>query len=114
MARRNGGRPASLPFTDPAVYDQYSKDFEQSPLSPDPKACIQRAKQAADILALDATVREKENKSPVAEVTLLKSSGLTKQLGPTKYGGRVQGWDVAYKVICEVAKADGSLGQLLG
>lgn len=114
MASRSGGSPASPPSTDPAVYDHYSKDFEQLPMPPDPKAWIQRAKQVADILALDAAVREKENKSPVAEVSLLKSSGLTKLLGPTKYGGGGQGWDVAYKVIREVAKADRSLRQLLG
>ena len=66
------------------------------------------------ILADDAALREKEKKSPIAEVSLLKSSGLTKVLGPRCYGGGDQGWSVAYKVIREVAKGDGSIGMLLG
>ena len=114
MAIRNGDIPAQPPSTNPAIYHKHSKTFEESPLSSEPNAWIQRAKQVADILAVDAAVREKENKTPVAEVFLLKSSGLTKLLGPAKYGGGGQGWDVAYKVVREVAKADGSLGQLLG
>ncbi|KAK4693114.1 hypothetical protein P7C71_g4222, partial [Lecanoromycetidae sp. Uapishka_2] len=110
----NGHTAHSKPSTDTAVYDEHHKSFTDSPLPTKPKAWIERAAQVASILAEDAAVREKENKSPFAEVSLLKSSGLTKVLGPGKYGGGGQGWDVAYKVIREVAKADGSLGMLLG
>ena len=114
MPITNGTSAASPPSTDPAVYDDHHKAFAVSPLPSKPDAWIQRATQVAAILAEDVSVREKENKSPFAEVSLLKSAGLTKVLGPQKYGGGGQGWDVAYKVIREIAKADGSLGQLLG
>ena len=100
--------------TDPARYSDHHKSFADSGLPSKPDVWVQRAAQVAAILAEDAAVREKENKSPFAEISLLKSAGLTKLLGPTKYGGGGQGWDVAYKVIREVAKGDGSLGMLLG
>ena len=105
---------STVPATDPAVYSKHHEGFAKSGLPSDADAWIQRAAQVSAILAEDATVREKENKSPFAEVSLLKSAGLTKILGPTKYGGGGQGWDVAYKVIREVAKGDGSIGQLIG
>ncbi|KAL8786588.1 MAG: hypothetical protein Q9195_008145 [Heterodermia aff. obscurata] len=114
MGTANGHSNGSHPSTDPAIYDEYHKAFGETPLPSKPEAWIQRATQAAEILAKDAAIREKENKSPFAEVSLLKSAGLTKVLGPQKYGGGGQGWDVAYKVIREVAKGDGSLGQLIG
>ena len=114
MAATNGHSNESYPRTDPAVYDKYHKAFADAPLPSKPEAWIQRATQVAEILASDAAAREKANKSPFAEVSLLKSAGLTKVLGPQKYGGGGQGWDVAYKVIREIAKGDGSLGQLIG
>jgi alkylation response protein AidB-like acyl-CoA dehydrogenase len=70
--------------------------------------------EVAEILAQDAAQRDIENKSPKAEVSLLKSSGLLKTLGPKKYGGGEQSWETGYKVIREVSKADGSIGMLLG
>lgn len=100
--------------TDPSVYNEHHKNFSEAPLPSKPDAWIQRAVQLAAILSKDAVVREKENKSPFAEVSLLKSAGLTRLLGPIKYGGGGQSWDVAYKVIREIVKGDGSLGQLLG
>ena len=68
---------------------------------------LQRALHVAEILAVDAVQRDKENKSPRAEVALLKHAGLTKVLGPKKYGGGEQPWAVAYKLIREVVKVDG-------
>ena len=100
--------------TDPARYNVHHKSFADSGLPSKPDGWVQRAAQVAAILAEDAAVREREGKSPFAEISLLKSAGLTRLLGPTKYGGGGQGWDVAYKVIREVAKGDGSLGMLLG
>ena len=114
MATTNGHSNESHPSTDPAVYDKYHKAFGEAPLPSKPESWIQRATQVAGILAENAAIREKENKSPFAEVSLLKSAGLTKVLGPQKYGGGGQGWDVAYKVIREIAKGDGSIGQLIG
>ena len=114
MSITNGNSTASPPSTDPAVYDDHHKAFAKLPLPSKPEAWIERAAQVAAILAEDAVVREKENKSPFAEVSLLKWAGLTKVLGPQRYGGGGQGWDIAYKLVREIAKADGSLGQLLG
>lgn len=105
---------ASIRATDPARYQEHHKSFADSGLPSKPDGWVQRAAQVSAILAEDAAVREREGKSPFAEISLLKSAGLTKLLGPTKYGGGGQGWDVAYKAIREVAKGDGSLGMLLG
>ena len=102
------------PATDPAVYDTHHQNFKRLPLPSNPDEWIQRAEDVSAILADDAALREKEKKSPIAEVSLLKSSSLTKVLGPRRFGGGDQGWSVAYKVIREVAKADGSIGMLLG
>ncbi|KAL8744576.1 MAG: hypothetical protein Q9190_003189 [Brigantiaea leucoxantha] len=114
MAFINGHSIPTPPSTEPAVYDENHKKFAHSLLPSTPDEWIQRASQVSEILGKDVAVREKENKIPVAEVSLLKSAGLTKLLGPQKYGGGGQDWDVAYKVIREIAKGDGSLGMLLG
>ncbi|KAK5657571.1 hypothetical protein OQA88_3145 [Cercophora sp. LCS_1] len=100
------------PASDPAVYQEYQSKW--STLPTDAEGWIQRARDVAAVLAPDAATREKANKSPVAEVTLLKHSGLLKVLGPAKYGGGEQPWSVGYKAIREVAKGDGSIGMLLG
>ena len=100
--------------SDPAVYQQHHDRFAAEGLPAKADAWILRAVEVSRILAEDAYQREKDHKSPFAEVALLKSSGLTKVLGPKKYGGGGQPWDVAYKTIREVAKGDGSLGMLLG
>lgn len=97
---------------DPAVYDQYKEKWSNLPSNE--TEWLQRARDVAEVLAADASKRDKENKSPVAEVALLKFAGLLKVLGLKKYGGGEQGWSVGYKVIREVAKGDGSIGMLLG
>ncbi|KAK6207340.1 hypothetical protein LQW54_007298 [Pestalotiopsis sp. IQ-011] len=102
----------AVPSTDPAVYEEYAARWATLP--GDEAGWIQRAKDVAAVLELDAAVRERENKSPRAEVQLLKHSGLLKILGWAKYGGGEQPWSVAYRAIREVAKADGSIGMLLG
>lgn len=93
------------PSTDPAVYAEFESKWADLPA--DEQSWLQRAKDVASVLWKDAHVRERENKSPRAEIALLKHSGLTKILGPKKYGGGEQPWSVGYKVIREVAKADG-------
>lgn len=97
----------ALPETDPAVYDAHHQAWATSALPQNEAEWVERAAQVARILAEDVTLRDREQKIPVAEVSLLKSSGLLKVLGPAKYGGGEQGWDVAYKTIREVAKGDG-------
>ncbi|KAK6087963.1 thermophilic desulfurizing enzyme family protein [Seiridium cupressi] len=102
----------AVPSTDPAVYAEYATKW--SSLPEDEAGWIQRAKEVAAVLDQDASIRERENKSPRAEVRLLKHSGLLKILGWKKYGGGEQPWSVGYKAIREVAKTDGSIGMLLG
>lgn len=95
----------SVPSTDPAVYASYEGKWATLPDSAD--AWIARAREVAEVLAQDVVQRDRDNKSPRAEVTLLKHAGLLKVLGPKKYGGGEQPWTVAYRAIREVAKADG-------
>mgnify|MGYP001297775758 CR=1 FL=1 len=102
------------PTSDPLVYDIHHQKFISDSLPSTASAWIERARQVSEIFAQDAAARDIENKSPRAEVSLLKSSGLLKVLGPKEVGGGGQDWEVAYKVIREVAKGDGSLGMLLG
>lgn len=93
------------PSSDPAVYDEYASKWATLPT--DEEGWVKRAQDVAAVLAQDAAAREKENKSPKAEVALLKHAGLLKVLGPRKYGGGEQPWSVAYKTIREVARGDG-------
>ncbi|KAH7628108.1 acyl-CoA dehydrogenase/oxidase [Sordaria sp. MPI-SDFR-AT-0083] len=100
------------PTSDPSIYQEYESKW--SILPADSANWLQRAKDVAAVLAPDAAAREKANKTPRAEVALLKHSGLLKILGPKEYGGGEQPWSVAYQAIREVAKGDGSIGMLLG
>ena len=95
------------PSTDPAVYREYETKWSQTSLPEGEDQWLKRAQDVAEIMAVDAAQREKENKSPRAEVALLKHSGLLKLLGLEKYGGGEQPWSVGYKAVREVAKADG-------
>ncbi|KAF1827514.1 acyl-CoA dehydrogenase NM domain-like protein [Dissoconium aciculare CBS 342.82] len=101
-------------YTDPAIYAAEHQQFKNEGLPSTAQGWIQRAQAVSEILSRDAAQRDIENKAPRAEVSLLKSSGLLKILGPKKYGGGEQTWEVGYKAIREVAKGDGSLGMLLG
>ena len=100
--------------TDPSKYASAYDRFRRERFPHDQRSWLARARDVAEILATDAPKRDIENKSPRAEVGLLKASGLLKVLGATKYGGGGETWETAYKVIREVAKGDGSLGMLLG
>lgn len=101
-------------YSNPTVYDAYHKDFEAKGVPSGQAEWVERARAVAVILAQDAPQRDIENKAPAAEISLLKSSGLLKVLGPKEYGGGGEAWDTGYKVIREVAKGDGSIGVLLG
>ncbi|KAL1623610.1 hypothetical protein SLS56_008193 [Neofusicoccum ribis] len=105
------GSPAH-PATDPAVYEEYHFKWSKLPSTTD--EWIARATEVKEVLARDVVKRDRENKTPRAEVVLLKHSGLLKVLGAQKYGGGGQPWEIGYRVIREVAKGDGSLGMLLG
>ncbi|MGW9114990.1 acyl-CoA dehydrogenase family protein [Microbacterium sp. NPDC055683] len=75
---------------------------------------IARAREVAAVLAADALARDRAGAPPGAEVGLLKESGLVTLLGPAAHGGGGQTWETAYRVIREIARGDGSIGQLLG
>ena len=95
-------------------YDEHHQRFQAAGLPQGEQAWIERAAEVAAIFAADGAQRDLAGEAPHKEVTLLKSAGLLKVLGPKQYGGGGEGWDVGYKVIREVAKGDGSLGMLLG
>lgn len=101
-------------YTDPNVYYAHHKDFQSKGLPSGQTEWIERARAVATILAQDAPQRDIENKAPAAEISLLKSAGLLKVLGPKAYGGGGETWETGYKLIREVAKGDGSIGMLLG
>ena len=75
---------------------------------------IARAREVSAILARDAVERDRAGDAPFEEVRLLKDSGLVTLLGPTEFGGAGQRWETAYQVVREIARGDGSIGQLLG
>jgi hypothetical protein len=86
------GNAQDVDFRDPAVYTEYATKW---PSIPDTEAgWLRRAQEVADVLAVDAVTRDQENKSPRAEVALLKHSGLLKILGPSKFGGGGQPWSI--------------------
>lgn len=88
--------------------------WQSRPAPTDADAWIARATEVAAILATDAAARDRAGATPYAEVQLLKDSGLVTLLGPAAHGGGGQRWTTAYQVVREVAKADGSIAQLLG
>jgi alkylation response protein AidB-like acyl-CoA dehydrogenase len=61
-----------------------------------------------------AASRDVEGKTPVTEIALLKAAGLVNLLGPVEFGGAGETWETSYKITTEIAKADGSIGHLLG
>jgi alkylation response protein AidB-like acyl-CoA dehydrogenase len=105
------GNAYDTDFRDPSVYAEYEKKWSSLPSGEE--AWLQRAQDVADVLAVDAVTREKENKSPRAEVALLKYAGLLKILGPKKYGGGGQPWSVGLKAVRKLAEADGYVLPLL-
>jgi hypothetical protein len=100
--------------SDTSVYASHHEAYAAKVLPSSPSSWLHRAQEVSRILANDAAARDLANRSPVAEVSLLKSSGLLKILGPIEYGGGGQSWEIGYKAIREVAKGDGSIGMLLG
>ncbi|MFE5856985.1 acyl-CoA dehydrogenase family protein [Streptomyces sp. NPDC056500] len=91
-----------------------STDWTALPVPTDASGWIARAAEVSAVLAVDAAARDKAGDTPYAEVQLLKDSGLVTLLGPVAHGGGGQNWTTAYRVVREVSKADGSIGQLLG
>ena len=84
------------------------------PAPTDPEGWVQRGRDVASQLAVDAVARDRANATPYAEVQLLKDSGLVTLLGPAAHGGAGQDWTTALRVVRAVSAGDGSIGQLLG
>ncbi|RJQ68553.1 monooxygenase [Pseudonocardiaceae bacterium YIM PH 21723] len=89
-------------------------DWQTRPAPQTTQDWLDRASEVAALLATDAVARDKAGATPHAEIQLLKDSGLVTLLGPAEHGGGGQAWPAAYRVTREIAKADGSIGQLLG
>lgn len=79
-----------------------------------PEGWVERAREVATQLAVDAVERDRANQTPYAEVQLLKDAGLVTLLGPVAHGGAGQDWTTALRVVRAVSAGDGSIGQLLG
>lgn len=63
-------------------------------------------------LATTAVERDSQAGVPDEEVQLLREAGLLPLVVPKKYGGVGATWTEAFKVVQELSKADGSIGQL--
>lgn len=61
-----------------------------------------------------AIERDARGGSPTRELHRIRESGLLKLHIPEEFGGWGQNWITTLKIVREIAKADGSLGQLLG
>lgn len=84
------------------------------PLPTEHEGWVARAREVAAVLAVDALERDRANAEPLAEAALLRRSGLPVLLIPTRLGGSGASWATALAVIRELARADGSIAQLLG
>lgn len=71
------------------------------------------ATEAADRLAVDALERDRANLDPFAELDALRAAGLVNLLVPAEQGGGGAHWETALEVVRILARADGSLAQLL-
>lgn len=65
-------------------------------------------------LATTAVERDAAAGLPLAEVQRLRETGLLPIVVPRAYGGVGLSWLEAFKIVQELAKADGSIGQLYG
>jgi alkylation response protein AidB-like acyl-CoA dehydrogenase len=78
------------------------------------KRWIGIAAGVAATLAPGALLRDRDNVLPREELDLLRESGLVNLVVPTEFGGSGAHWETAFGVIREIARADASLGILLG
>lgn len=72
------------------------------------------AQRVADELVPTALERDRAGRAPVAEIDLLRDSGLLDLLVPSELGGRGGHWRTAFEVTRVIARADASVAQLLG
>src|SRR6185312_10741159 len=72
------------------------------------------AARLAASLAPTALQRDRDNALPREELKALRDAGLINLLVPTEFGGSGAHWETAFGVVREIARADASLGILLG
>ncbi|MCB1274346.1 MAG: monooxygenase [Leucobacter sp.] len=102
-------------ITSPSITQAHLLDrWEHQPNPETAEQWLVRAEEVADILAVDAVERDRANVPPHAEVRLLKSAGLVTVLGPKAFGGAELPWHIANRIVRIIARADGSIAQLLG
>ncbi|WNZ27001.1 monooxygenase [Leptolyngbya sp. NK1-12] len=74
----------------------------------------QIAADLSDELAASAVERDLRAGAPDEEIRRLRETGLLPLVVPKSYGGGGATWAEALKIVQELAKADGSVGQLYG
>ena len=72
------------------------------------------ARDISEEFAKTAVERDRLGGSPTIEIARLKESGLLSLVVPKEYGGLGATWAEGLKIVQELSKADGSLGQLYG
>ncbi|HEY5351603.1 MAG TPA: acyl-CoA dehydrogenase family protein [Streptosporangiaceae bacterium] len=82
---------------------------------PDTRAgWVERARQAAGLVAATAFDRDTAASVPVAEIQWIKDAGLIGLQGPKAHGGGDANWATVLDVVAEFAKVDGSVANILG
>lgn len=72
------------------------------------------ARDLSQEFAKTAVERDQTAGSPTLEIARLKESGLLSLVVPSEYGGIGATWAEGLKIVQELSKADGSIGQLYG
>jgi len=75
---------------------------------------VERACQAAGLVAATAFDRDTAAAVPVAEIQWIKDAGLIGLQGPKASGGGDADWATVLDVVAEFAKVDGSIANVLG
>jgi alkylation response protein AidB-like acyl-CoA dehydrogenase len=79
-----------------------------------PNSWLAEAARLRALFARDAVANDQTGGQPLAQLRLLKDSGLLTIGVPVAYGGGGASWSTILRVTRELAKADGSIGHLYG
>jgi alkylation response protein AidB-like acyl-CoA dehydrogenase len=71
------------------------------------------ATKVANALRETAVARERRAEPPLAEIKLLREAGLLALLNPRSAGGEGAAFDVSFRVVRILSRADTNVGQLL-
>ena len=83
-------------------------------VAPAQTALFDRADAVAAVLAVDVRERDAANEPPFAELAVLRDAGLLPLTVPARFGGAGIDWSTAFEIVQRIARADNSIGQLLG